>query len=115
LARGSGVSVEGDIEQVIVNNLVEVKDLLGRPARGRRGRQGCGEVEVLEDGLDDGRCFDGLDRDHPAIAARAFQDIEVQDVGQQLGPGPADPSRDTRPGALATLERLEREARYRRR
>ena len=80
------MQIAGDIKELMVGRLVEIEHLL-RGAPGRTGRrQAGGQVEVGQDGLDDGGIFDRLNGDHSVIAARAAQDVMVKHVLEKLGP-----------------------------
>jgi hypothetical protein len=58
--------------------------------------------------------FGGVDGEDLAVVVGVKHELARQASRVVLGARgpPAGPSRDARPGALATLERLEREARY---
>lgn len=89
IERRSGVGVEGNIEDLVVCARVKVEDLPGRSPRGRGRREGGGQAEVREDGLDDGGVLDGLHRNHSVTAARAAQNVVVKKVGKEFSPRPA--------------------------
>ena len=87
-AHEGKLGIEGNVKELIVGCLVEIEQLL-RWAPGRTcRRQGCGQVEVGQDGLDDCGIFDRLNGDHSVIAARAAQDVMVKHVLEKLGPRP---------------------------
>jgi len=79
---GHGLGIGG----VEARNLVEQEIPLGRAASGREGRRSVGQVEVNEDGGDDGRIGDEGEDLHGAAAGRTEERQDLIDPGEEHGP-----------------------------
>ena len=64
----------------------EIELLLQRQPRGRQGWRRGGQVEVVEDPLDDPVITDEGEYDHGRATTRAGQCLDTEDTAQQLRP-----------------------------
>ena len=69
--------------------LVDQEISLRRPASGREGRRPVGEVEVHEDGGEDGRIGDEGEDLHGAAAGGTEERQDLVDPGEEHGPADA--------------------------
>jgi hypothetical protein len=77
--------IEGSARSV-VRGLVEKEVALGRPARGCHGRGPVGQIEVNEDGPDDGWIGEEGEDPHLTAAARTQERQNFVDPCEKLGP-----------------------------